>query len=205
MADIYFETEPTAAYTDSAKRELFCTRLPLPRAARIRSPRNEQHRAERAATEVALRRAAKAAGEEYATLTIAYTDEGKPYIEGRPDLSISFSHTAFLGGVVLAKATGTEAPAVGLDLVAETEAPQNRREIGARYFPAEDKEAYENATEDIKNEVFLRAWCRMEARVKMTGEGIAEGHRTTTPATLREVALQPAGCPRHFVAIALSE
>ncbi len=206
MSKLYFDFEPTAAYLDDAKRELFCSRLPEARAARIRSPRAVSRRAERAAAEAVLRRILRVAGEQYVALTVAYTESGKPYIDGRPDLSISISHTAHLAAVALVKAEpGTEAPAVGLDIVACGSVPARSAEIASRYFsPAELEDLHTAEGSAAREDAFLSAWCRMEARVKMTGEGIGSCLPPQEPLTRRSLTISPAGVPTHLVAIALA-
>ncbi len=200
MMQLIFEYEPVASYEDDAKRELFCTRLPEKRAARIRSPRNIGMRAERAATEAAFRRACKRAGEVYANLTVAYSDDGKPYIEGRPDLSVSFSHTHTLGGVVLIKHPAG-APAVGMDLVESGTTPRYAEEIAARMFADIDRETAD--TPLSPEDGFLRAWSRFEARVKMTGEGIGGKLSNVKPQTLYTIEVSPAGIPKHYMSVAV--
>ncbi len=203
MITLYLEFEPTAAYYDDAKRELFASRLPEARAARIRSPRAPARRAERAAAEACLRRACHAAGESYPTLTVAYTDEGKPYFSARPDLAVSISHTAQLAVVALVKCDDGPAPAVGIDTAAYGTAPADAARLAERFFSATEAEALRSAAPD-DSETFLRTWCRMEARVKMTGCGIGDGAQAVEPTVRHDMTHTATGLPRHHVAIALS-
>ncbi len=210
MNKLYLEFEPTAAYLDDAKRELFASRLPEVRAARIRSPRALLRRAERAAAEAAFRRACRSAGEQYGALTVAYTDEGKPYIAGRPDLAVSFSHTAHLAVVALVKNDSGDAAAVGIDLVCAGDAPAHAGEIAARFFsPDELRDMHAMAGGDslppMQSEAFLTTWCRMEARVKMTGEGIGTTAPPTEPRVRHAFTFMRAGMTDHFVALAFTD
>ena len=84
-------TEEITPYLDAAKFEFVVSNLPLVRASRIRSPKNPEDRARRLAAEVALRRLLREVGEDYRALTVAYTETGKPYFEGRRDLTFSLS------------------------------------------------------------------------------------------------------------------
>ncbi len=206
MATLYFEHTLIGPFLDDAKREMFVSRLPLARAARIRAPRLPLRRAERAAAEVAFRRACQRAGEDYASLTVAYTDTGKPYLEGRPDLAISISHTPYLAAVALVKAEpGDHAPAVGLDITAAGRAPARAGEIAERFFSPAERTALQEedgSLPDTASDRFLATWCRMEARVKMTGEGIGCGDTAEEPPYRRSFVLSPEGTLRHFVAIA---
>ncbi len=203
MTKLFFEYESTEAYLDPAKHELFAARLPEARAARLRSPRSVQMRASRAAAEAAFRRACRAAGEVYTALRVAYTDNGKPYIEGRRDLAVNFSHTAHLGGVVLVKSEG-QAPDVGLDIASRDEMPRRAAAIMNKFF-SENERAELPADLTTDTDAFLHVWCRMEARVKMTGEGIGTTQPPVEPREVRRFMLTPSGVPAHHVAIALSE
>ncbi len=218
MNKLFLDYEPTSPYLDDAKRELFVSRLPEVRAARIRSPRHIGKRAERAACEAALRRVLRTAGERYADIRIAYTETGKPYIDGRPDLAVSFSHTSSLAAVALVTSDGI-APAVGMDIAEVGTAPAHRDVIADKYFsPAEQamlkekkrlRDAENSGSTPILQEddgdLFLSIWCRMEARVKMTGEGIAPAAHAVEPPARHHAVISLAGVPRHFLAVATEE
>ncbi len=221
MTYLYIEYEPVSPYLDDAKRELFASRLPEARAARIRSPRLVQKRAERAAAEAALRRVLRRAGEAYTAIKIAYTDTGKPYIDGRADLSVSISHTATLAAVSLVKSEDGIAPQIGIDIAEEGSAPPHAASLVSRYFSQDELAQYHSesqgdaekqGTSSTNNDIvpptdenaFLSAWCRMEARVKMTGDGIGGTTSTREPADTRRTTVCLPGGKRHFVAVALS-
>ncbi len=177
VPDLYFEYTFADDFRDAAKRELFVSVLPLARAARVRAPRNPELAALRAAAEAAFRRACNKAGEPYAALQIAYSESGEPYIKGRPDLGISFSHSGEIGCALLVKTPDKTPVRCGVD-VEQIKPEQTRRlSLADRFFPEELTAEYGKAPPEKRAEVFYRLWTRMEATVKMTGEGIG-GCRT---------------------------
>jgi 4'-phosphopantetheinyl transferase len=115
--------------------------------------------------------------------------EGRPYLDGAP-LDFSVSHTAgwLLVAVVAAGRIG-----VDIEVVSEARASDAlaRQVLG----PAE-QERFLLVARDERPAAFIRAWCRKEAVVKLTGHGIAAPLRTldvTGPSA--EISPPPAGWP----------
>lgn len=195
MADyVHFLTEEITPYLDAAKFEYAVSSLPLPRAARIRSPRSPLDRARRLAAEVALRRLLREAGESYRALTIAYTDLGKPYFAGRQDLALSLSHSGLFAAAALTRAPGGIAPAVGIDIeqVPTGERAEKMEALAGRYFSAGFSEELRRAALEERPRTFTRLWCLTEAATKATGNGaldFAAAERILETASCRETRL----------------
>lgn len=203
MAILYFEACAAAPYLDGAKRDLFASRLPEARRARISSPRREERRALRAAAERAFQRAARRAGVDYFSLAVAYTDLGKPYVEGRPDLAVSFSYSDGYACALLAVAEEGGALQVGVDM--ERDLPNERRDaLAERYFSPERLAEYRAADAAEQNETFLRLWVQTEAAVKLTGQGL-QACRTDATAPYGATLRHTLDGAQFFVALAASE
>lgn len=167
-------TEEITPYLDAAKFEFVVSNLPLVRASRIRSPKNPEDRARRLAAEVALRRLLREVGEDYRALTVAYTETGKPYFEGRRDLTFSLSHSGRIAAAALAQATpGETAPAVGVDIEALPRGERAERylALAERFFSPGFLAELRAASPEEAPRVFGRLWCLTEAAVKATGSG----------------------------------
>lgn len=167
-------TEEITPYLDAAKFEFVVSNLPLVRASRIRSPKNPEDRARRLAAEVALRRLLREAGEDYRALTVAYTETGKPYFEGRRDLTFSLSHSGRIAAAALIQAPrGEEAPAVGVDIEALPRGERAERylALAERFFSPGFLAELRAASPEEAPRVFGRLWCLTEAAVKATGSG----------------------------------
>lgn len=167
-------TEEITPYLDAAKFEFVVSNLPLVRASRIRSPKYPEDRARRLAAEVALRRLLREAGEDYRALTVAYTETGKPYFEGRRDLTFSLSHSGRIAAAALAQATpGETAPAVGVDIEALPRGERAERylALAERFFSPGFLAELRAASPEEAPRVFGRLWCLTEAAVKATGSG----------------------------------
>lgn len=167
-------TEEITPYLDAAKFEFVVSNLPLVRASRIRSPKNPEDRARRLAAEVALRRLLREVGEDYRALTVAYTETGKPYFEGRRDLTFSLSHSGRIAAAALAQATpGEAAPAVGVDIEALPRGERAERylALAERFFSPGFLAELRAASPEEAPRVFGRLWCLTEAAVKATGSG----------------------------------
>lgn len=167
-------TEEITPYLDAAKFEFVVSNLPLVRASRIRSPKYPEDRARRLAAEVALRRLLREAGEDYRALTVAYTETGKPYFEGRRDLTFSLSHSGRIAAAALAQATpGETAPAVGVDIEALPRGERAERylALAERFFSPGFLAELRAAPPEEAPRVFGRLWCLTEAAVKATGSG----------------------------------
>lgn len=167
-------TEEITPYLDAAKFEFVVSNLPLVRASRIRSPKNPEDRARRLAAEVALRRLLREAGEDYRALTVAYTETGKPYFEGRRDLTFSLSHSGRIAAAALAQATpGETAPEIGVDVEALPHGERAERylALAERFFSPGFLAELRAAPPEVAPRVFGRLWCLTEAAVKATGSG----------------------------------
>lgn len=118
-------------------------------------------------------------GGEPAAVPIASGPQGKPFCPGGPQFNASHS------GPLILLALHPSRP-VGVDL--EQLRPSLRwRPLAARMLPADDRQALEHLAgaglpAERQSEAFLAAWCRLEARLKAHGCGLA-----------RRDALPPAG------------
>lgn len=167
-------TEEITPYLDAAKFEFAVSNLPLVRASRIRSPKNPEDRARRLAAEVALRRLLREAGEDYRALTVTYTETGKPYFEGRRDLTFSLSHSGRIAAAALAQAPrGETAPEIGVDVEALPHGERAERylALAERFFSPGFLAELRAASPEEAPRVFGRLWCLTEAAVKATGSG----------------------------------
>jgi hypothetical protein len=102
-------------------------------------------------------------------LEIALTPNGKPYLAGRgAELKFNLSHA---GGVLVVALSRTSE--VGVDVERVRAVPDWRR-IAERVFDQTAREQLfaEIACGEHEDDVFIRHWCRMEAAVKATGEGV---------------------------------
>ena len=177
--------------------------LPNPRAERILNTSHQGVRYLRLASEVALRDALEQIGEDYASLTISYTDLGKPYVEGRPDLAVSFSYSDGYACALLAVAEEGGALQVGVDM--ERDLPNERRDaLAERYFSPERLAEYRAAEAAEQNETFLRLWVQTEAAVKLTGQGL-QACRTDATAPYGATLRHTLDGAQFFVALAASE
>ena len=170
--NIHILTEEITPYLDAAKFEFVVSNLPLVRASRIRSPKNPEDRARRLAAEVALRRLLREAGEDYRALTVAYTETGKPYFEGRRDLTLS--HSGRIAAAALIQTPrGEAAPAVGVDIEALPRGERAERylALAERFFSPGFLAELRAASPEEAPRVFGRLWCLTEAAVKATGSG----------------------------------
>lgn len=174
MSDtVHVLTEDVTPFLDAAKFELAVSALPLTRAARIRQPRAEIDRARRLAAELSLRRLLRQVGEDYRALTVAYTETGKPYFEGRPDLAVSLSHSGFFAAVALTCAPGGIAPAVGVDIeaVPTGNAADKYTSLAKRFFSPGLLAQLLAAAPGDAPQVFARLWTLTEAATKAAGSG----------------------------------
>lgn len=172
--NVYILAEDVVPYLDAAKFEFAVSALPLQRAARIRSPKSDSDRARRLAAEVALRRLLRDAGENYRALTVSYTDTGKPYFEGRPDLTFSLSHSGLIAAAALVRGkNGRAAPAVGIDVEAIPLGGQAEKYVALaeRFFSPGFLRILHAAPSQETARVFTRLWCLTEAATKAKGSG----------------------------------
>lgn len=194
MDELLILTEETAPYLDEARRAIAVSALPLTRAARVQSPRRPEDRARRLAAELALRRLLRQIGEHYAALTISYTKEGKPYFDGRPDLSFSISHSGGLAAVALLRASSGVAPAVGVDIqeIPRGDSAEKYTALAARFFSPAFRDALDAVSESERARTFTRLWCLTEAAAKATGRGsvdFARAEETLETARSQETRL----------------
>jgi hypothetical protein len=146
-------------------------------------------------------------------MDIEYTPNGKPYLAGHDPsngLKFNLSHC----GDVLVVALSRTAE-VGVDVERVRAIPEWRR-IADRVFDPATREqlAAEIAVGVDERDAFLRHWCRMEALVKATGEGVfgrdtrdaandaAVGRAQPRVIDLPDLPL-PAGDARYRAALAL--
>jgi hypothetical protein len=104
-------------------------------------------------------------------MDIAHTPNGKPYLTGRNSthpLKFNLSHCGDLLVVALSRVSE-----IGVDVERIRAIPEWRR-IADRVFDSATREQLfaEIACGADEREAFLRHWCRMEAAVKATGEGV---------------------------------
>lgn len=107
---------------------------------------------------------------------------GKPHCPGAPAFNLSHS-----GALILLAFQGVGA--VGVD-VERLRSGLDWRSIAARVFPPTRVEALASLPAEQQPAAFLQAWCRLEARLKARGEGMAGLERLRR----REVA-EDAGDP----------
>jgi 4'-phosphopantetheinyl transferase len=100
---------------------------------------------------------------------IAHTATGKPYLVApRVPLNFNISHSG--DAIVVALSRSAE---VGVDIERVRAVPEWRA-VAARVFDARSRDELlaEVACGADEDDAFIRRWCRMEAAVKATGEGI---------------------------------
>ncbi len=133
-------------------------------------------------------------------LDIAHTRNGKPYLaDPSSALKFNLSHC----GDVLMVALSLTAE-VGVDLERVRAIPEWRRIADRVFDPATRERLFsEIACGADEDDTFLRDWCRMEASVKATGEGVFGRHASDTRVIdLPDLPL-PAGDARYRAALAL--
>lgn len=209
MDELLILTEEAAPYLDEARRAIAVSTLPLARAARVQSPRHPEDRARRLAAEIALRRLLRRVGEDLAALTVSYTEAGKPYIDGRPDLSFSISHSGGLAAVALWRATSGAAPAVGVDIqeVPRGGAAEKYTALAARFFSPALRAELDAASEPERARTFARLWCLTEAAAKATGRGgvdFARAEETLKTARSQETRLLADAAGRLYTLAAVT-
>jgi 4'-phosphopantetheinyl transferase len=128
--------------------------------------------------------AALGGGGEPAAVLITAGPQGKPFCPGGPQFNISHS------GDLILLALHPSQP-VGVDLERLRPVPR-WRPLAARILPAGERQALERqALEGLgaaaQSEAFLAAWCRLEARLKAHGCGLAQ-RSTLTPAAAGHAA-----------------
>lgn len=99
-------------------------------------------------------------------LRVIYRASGQPAVEGRPDLSISLSHS----GAVAALAIGREC-ALGVDLERVRPIAQIDR-LARRFFSEDETAAVLRCPEPERLFAFFRTWVRKEAYLKGLGGGV---------------------------------
>jgi 4'-phosphopantetheinyl transferase len=135
---------------------------------------------------------------------ISHTSNGKPYIAapapGAP-LNFNISHSGDAIAVALSRSAD-----VGVDIERVRAVPEWRA-VAARVFDerSRDELLAEIACGADEDDAFIRHWCRMEAVVKATGEGIfARDISRATPRVLDLPSLPiPPGAARYRGALAI--
>jgi 4'-phosphopantetheinyl transferase len=123
-------------------------------------------------------------GGEPAAVPITAGPQGKPFCPGGPQFNISHS------GDLILLALHPSRP-VGVDLERLRPVPRWRA-LAARMLPAGERQALERQAREglgaaAQSEAFLAAWCRLEARLKAHGCGLAQ-RSTLTPAAAGHAA-----------------
>ncbi|MFM7269892.1 MAG: 4'-phosphopantetheinyl transferase family protein, partial [Cyanobium sp.] len=153
------------------------------RAQRFRRPEDQQrHLLGRAALRLLL---GAWLDRDPAALRFHYGRHGKPLLEGWAGGGPHFN-LAHSGDLILL-ALHPSRP-VGVDV--ERQRPDlDWRPIAARILPPHELEILEALAPVLQPQGFLRAWCRLEARLKASGEGLAGLER------LRRAPMQTAARP----------
>ncbi len=97
-------------------------------------------------------------------LEIAIGTHRKPYVVGRTDIQFNLSHS---GDYVLAVLAPVE---IGCD-IQRVEENERQEQIAARFFTAEEQEAYASGVG------FYRIWARKESWIKCDGSGMTQDLR----------------------------
>jgi hypothetical protein len=144
---------------------------------------------------------------------LAYTPTGKPYLAGHNPLHPLKFNLSHCGDVLIVALSLTSE--VGVDVERVRAIPEWRRIAGRIFDPATREQLFtEIAVGADERDAFLRYWCRMEATVKATGEGVfgrdtrdaandaAAGRAQPRVIDLPDLPL-PAGDARYRAALAL--
>jgi 4'-phosphopantetheinyl transferase len=102
-----------------------------------------------------------------ASIRFRTTPLGKPFIDGRPDVSFSLSHAG--DAVVVAVGRG---PAVGVDLE-RLRRVDDALDIARGQFSARERAALATLPLRARSAAFLALWTRKEAVVKAWGTGLS--------------------------------
>lgn len=121
-------------------------------------------------------------------LEIAIGAHRKPYVVGRTDIQFNLSHS---GDYVLAVLAPVE---VGCD-IQRIEENERQEQIAARFFTAEEQEAYASGVG------FYRIWARKESWIKCDGSGMTQDLRDFSVVADGQCSSQIAG--RHFAELRL--
>jgi len=90
---------------------------------------------------------------------------GKPHCPGGPRFNVSHSGDLILLGLHPLRAVGVDVERLRPDL--------DWQAIAQRMLPAAERQALKALPEEERPEAFLGAWCRLEARLKARGLGLA--------------------------------
>ena len=96
-------------------------------------------------------------------LRLAADGEGKPYVEGRGDISFSFAHSH--DRAMLAVTNGV---ALGVDIERISPSPQDEK-IAQAFFAAEERHDLAMMPEALRTAAFFAVWARKEAVAKAAG------------------------------------
>lgn len=121
-------------------------------------------------------------------LEIAIGAHRKPYVVGRTDIQFNLSHS---GDYVLAVLAPVE---IGCDIQC-VEENERQEQIAARFFTAEEQEAYASGVG------FYRIWARKESWIKCDGSGMTQDLRDFSVVADGQCSSRIAG--RHFAELRL--
>ena len=128
----------------------------------------DQKSAESDAGRMLLARLLEENGIEARLDNIKRKENGKPYLEGCPEIDFSITHSKGFVACVLSLGEGR----VGIDAEPSETAytKDKQRALAKRFFSESEIEAL-----DCGEKSFSELWTRREAYLKMTGEGFAAG------------------------------
>ena len=123
---------------------------------------------------------------------------GKPHCPGGPAFNLSHSGELILLGLHASRPVGVD--------VERLRPALDWRAIAGRMLPEPDRRSLEAVPEAERPEAFLAAWCRLEARLKACGDGLAglerlRGQDDLTHGAARngtEAAALPGNPDRHI-------
>ncbi len=120
-----------------------------------------------------------------AALTFAVAEHGKPYL---PDAALRFSVSHSGDLILIAFSLGSE---IGVD-VEEIRETSDTMAIARRFFTSEEADALAALPPDRRTPAFFAIWCRKEAVLKATGQGVSGGldsFRVTLDASIETIRL----------------
>ncbi|MGI9483830.1 MAG: 4'-phosphopantetheinyl transferase family protein [Hyphomicrobiales bacterium] len=102
-------------------------------------------------------------------ITFSETDNGRPYLQERPDCWFSFSScsTGFLGA-------WSASHGIGVDIENQT-GQIEAVEMASHFFSKAEAEVVERHTGTDRKQAFFHFWCLKEAALKSIGEGLPVG------------------------------
>ena len=130
--------------------------------------------AESLAGRVLLDRALEACGVNAISSYIRKEDNGKPYLEGHPEIDFNITHSNGFVACILSVGEGR----VGIDAEPQNTpySKEKQMALACRFFGESERMLLEKGEMD-----FSELWTRREAYLKMTGEGFAAGAKRICP------------------------